>query len=389
MRALLGSALSAVIMLSGVVGPADAQDPRPRRASSLSIAGNGYGHGHGLSQHGAQSAAGRGLSHQQILKFYYPKLTKGSVGGNVSVLITADTTTDVMVQDRSSLTVKSLGNGSRYRLNTKAARWWRLLPVKNGRRTRIDFRGARGWKTLRSVPGEAQFDAGGRPLTLRTPAGKAAYRGVLRSAVPSSAPAARDTVNVVSLENYLKGVVPREVPAQWEPAAVRAQAVAARTYAAFERRQPLASHYQICDTSLCQVYGGYWAEQPESNRAIDATKKFVLLAGGKPAFTQFSASNGGYTSAGSFNYLPAKKDPYDTAYRGWTDTITAAEVEAALPAIGDLTSAEVLERDGNGAYGGRVVRIRINGSRTSTVLSGDTFRSYFGLRSTMFDVSAS
>ncbi len=139
---------------------------------------------------------------------------------------------------------------------------------------------------------------------------------------------------MLPLESYLKGVVPREVPAAWTPHAVRAQAVAARTYAAFERAQPLAEHYQICDTTQCQVYGGFTDEHPASNKAVQATKKRVLLAAGEPAFTQFSASNGGWTSAGAFDYLPAQEDPFDTAYQGWTDTVTAREVEQALPAIG-------------------------------------------------------
>ena len=392
MRTLFGLALT-VALLVPTAGSAQARDdglpggPTSREPVSVTITGNGYGHGHGLSQWGAQYAAGDGLTHQQILAFYYPGLKNGSIGGNVSVLLTADTSTDVMVADRSDLTVESLGTGKVHRL-TKNARWWRILPDQQGSRSTISFRGSSGgWKTWRTVAGEAQFDAGGKPITLRTPAGDRAYRGVLRSAAPSATSGRRDTVNVLPLESYLKGVVPREVPASWHPAAVRAQAVAARTYAAFERSQPLAQHYQICDTSLCQVYGGYTDEHPDSNRAVEATRKAVLLDGGEPAFTQFSASNGGYTSAGAVDYLPAKQDPYDKAYRGWKATVSAVAIERALPAIGTFRSLEVLERDGNGAFGGRVVRIEVVGSDASTVLSGDNFRSYFGLMSTMFETT--
>ncbi|CAN5435587.1 hypothetical protein BH11ACT8_BH11ACT8_10730 [soil metagenome] len=390
MRALLGTALTAALVTAvGLVPPsASARETdagHARRAAGVTLVGNGYGHGHGLSQWGAQYAAGKGLSHQKILAFYYPGLKKGSVGGAVKVLITADTSTDVMVKDRSGLKVRSLGNGKVYRL-TKNAVWWRILPDQRGKRSAIQYRGSRGgWKVFRTVAGEAQFDAGGSPITLHTPAGNVAYRGVLRSAAPSASSGKRDTVNILPLESYLKGVVPREVPAQWHPAAVRAQAVAARTYAAFERREPLARHYQICDTSSCQVYGGYSSEQPESNRAVAATKKYVLLAGGKPAFAQFSASNGGYTSAGAVSYLPAKRDPYDKAYRNWHATVSAQTIEAALPAIGAFRSVDVTERDGKGAFGGRVVQIKVVGSSGTATLTGDEFRSYFGLMSTMFD----
>ncbi|MGA8257074.1 MAG: SpoIID/LytB domain-containing protein [Nocardioides sp.] len=379
----LMAALGAVV---GSTGPAAAARPAAeRRADVVQVVGNGFGHGHGLSQWGAELAARQGATYSQILRFYYPGLKFGSIGGNVSVLISADTSADVIVSDRSGLEVRSLGNGKAYPLS-KPARLWRLMPVQGGKRTKISWRGSSGggWQTLRTVAGDAEFRAGSRPIALHTPEGIRSYRGSLRSARPSADSGQRDTVNVLPLESYLKGVVPREVPALWKPHAVRAQAVAARTYAAFERAQPLAEHYQICDTTQCQVYGGYTDEHPKSNQAIAATKKRVLLAGGQPAFAQFSASNGGFTSAGAFDYLPAQEDPFDTAYQGWTDTVTPREVEEALPAIGTFESAEVVARDGNGAFGGRATRVRITGSRTATTISGDDFRSFFGLRSTLF-----
>ena len=97
------------------------------------------------------------------------------------------------------------------------------------------------------MKGEAEISAGGRPVQLRTEQGGAVrYRGSLRSARPSDRSKRRDTVNVVSLESYLRGVVPREVPASWKPAAVQAQAIAARTYAAYERARPLAHSLPHC-----------------------------------------------------------------------------------------------------------------------------------------------
>ncbi|WP_323791582.1 SpoIID/LytB domain-containing protein [Nocardioides sp.] len=384
MRRLLGTLTTLVVLLGLVVlvGPASA-------ATSVSVTGNGYGHGRGLSQYGAKARAEAGQSYREILDFYYPGAEHETIGGKVSVLLSADTSKDVVVRDRSGLSLKSLGNGRTYALKKGKATWWRITPAKKGSASRIAFttKRTKKWRTLRTVPGAAQFTAGGKPIALRTPSGVRAYRGVLRSARPSGAKRERDTVNIVSLEHYLKGVVPREVPALWSAEAVRSQAVAARTYAAFERRMPLADHYQICDTTSCQVYGGFTDEHPASNQAIKATRKEILTSGGNPAFTQFSASNGGYTTGGTVDYLPAKKDPFDKAYRGWTATITDAQVSAALPAVGSLESIEVLARNGNGSFGGRVDSIRINGSKGSSTLTGDQFRSYFGLRSTMFKVS--
>ena len=126
----------------------------------------------------------------------------------------------------------------------------------------------RRWHDWRVVAGDAQFSAGGRPIRLRTPAGAVQYRGVLRSASPAGSTTRRDTVNVLPLDSYLQGVVPQEVPALWHPHAVRAQTIAARTYAAYERAHPIARHYQICDTGHCQVYGGYSVEHPAANDAV-------------------------------------------------------------------------------------------------------------------------
>ncbi|MDO9456751.1 SpoIID/LytB domain-containing protein [Nocardioides sp.] len=357
------------------------------RAATVRLVTNGFGHGHGLSQYGAQAQALAGRSTQQILRFYYPSLANGTATGTMKVLLSADTTTDVVVLDRPGLRVRSLGNARTYRLDKPAAaRRWRITPASGGRST-IAWKGARGsWHTARTVPGEAELSAGGQPVTLVTPSGRRAYRGALRSALPSAGARTRHTVNVVPLESYLRGVVPREVFPSWKPAALRAQAVAARTYAAFERADYSRRYFHVDDTTSSQVYGGVTNEVSSTDAAIKATARQVLTSGGRPAFTQFSASNGGWMSAGSQPYLVAKQDPYDDRYQGVTDSIAAGELERAFPAIGTFQRVEVVTRDGNGQWGGRVTLIRIVGSQTSTAVSGETFRSYFGLNSSWFDL---
>lgn len=359
--------------------------------NGLTLVGNGYGHGHGLSQYGAQGAASKGRTYRQILAFYYRGLHQGRATGDVKVLITADTSKDVVVRARPGLTVRPVGSGKPITLSGKKAKGvtsWRLLPTDGGRRTTVDGRRSGSWKRFGTLDGRAEFSAGGAPITLHTPSGDVAYRGRLRSAAPTGSPAARDTVNVLPLDSYLRGVVPREVPASWKPAALKAQAVAARTYAAFERSTPMASHYQICDTSLCQVYGGYGSEYASTNEAIAATAHQILTTKGHaPAFTQFSASNGGWTSAGSQPYLAARRDPYDQAYRHWTASVSAASLRKAFPGLGAFESAKVVERDGHGEWGGRVVSIELTFAGGTTSISGDDFRSYFGLRSSWFKLT--
>lgn len=361
-----------------------------RGPATLALEGHGWGHGHGMSQYGAQGAALAGLSHRRILDFYYPGTKRGTARGPVRVLLSADTSPDVVVRARSGLVVRSLRGGKPVRLTARKpqARRWKLTAA-SPTRTAISWKGAAGgWRKLRVVRGDAQFQAPG-PITLVTPDGRVSYRGALRSATARPGTRARDTVNVVSLEAYLRGVVPSEVIASsWDRDALRAQAVAARTYAAFERRRPLAGHYQICDTAQCQVYTGTTHEYPTTDAAVRATRGDVLLHRGRPAFTQFSSSNGGWAADGGFPYLPAQADPYDATPSNpnhtWRASVATTAIEAAWPAIGDFTGITVLSRDGNGDWGGRVTQLRVAGTAGSTTVSGDTFRSYLGLRSDWF-----
>ncbi|MGZ5417500.1 MAG: SpoIID/LytB domain-containing protein [Nocardioides sp.] len=356
------------------------------------VHGHGFGHGHGMSQYGAYGAALQGLTHKQILDFYYPGTSWSQVKGKVRVLITADSTADLVVSPAPGLTLRDRGDGATYELpDLEGVKRWRLN-VQDGR-TVVGYltdkwnRFAPGDKE--TLTGDGEFFADGA-LTLWTPAGSRSYRGVLRAASPSSGSRDRDTVNVLSMDNYVKGVIPAEMPASWATEAVKAQAVAARTYASWSRAQNASRYYQICDTTSCQVYGGVGGEDPRANAAVTATAKQVLTYDGKPAFTQFSASSGGWTSAGSVPYLPAKADPYDGHERNpvheWETTVDAGRLEKAYPAIGTLRRIRVVERDGNGDWRGRVWDIVLDGSKADRTMSGDSFRWMFGLRSSWFTI---
>ncbi len=347
----------------------------------LAVQGRGFGHGIGLSQYGALARANAGDTWKQILGFYYPGTSLGGAKGKIRVLLTGDTSADVRVRARSGLTVQSLGADRTWGLPAKVdgrtVSQWRITP--DGRRSQISAK-TRKWHDWRSAKGEAQFAADGDPITLVMPDGAHAYRGALRSTVSGDG---RDTVNVVPLESYVKGVVPSEVPALWPGDAVAAQAVAARTYAVHERADNASDPYDLCDTAHCQVYAGVAGEHPAANDDIGRTKGRVVTYGGAPAFTQFSASNGGYSVAGPNAYLVAKADAKD-AYPEWSTTVDGAQLSDLRPAIGDFESAEVTERDGNGAYGGRVVSMVIHGSLSDVTISGDQFRSFYGLKSSLF-----
>jgi stage II sporulation protein D len=351
------------------------------------VRGHGYGHGRGMSQHGAQGAALAGLDHDEILDFYYPGTETGTAPKRVRVLISSDTTSDLVVTARPTLTVLDRGTGDTTRLPTDlGATQWRI-DVAGGNRNVVDYLARGSWKRWRTLEGEGQFDAAG-PIELHTPAGRYTFRGQLRAAMPSSSSTSRDTVNIVSMNGYVRGVVPYEMPALWEKEAVRAQAVAARTYATWSRAENPDRYYQICDTTACQVYRGVNGEHPASNDATVATGRQILTYDGEPAFSQFSASSGGWTVAGSVPYLRAKKDPYDdwsgNSNHDWSVTLTAGAIERAYPSIGKLRRIRVTERDGNGQWKGRVLSMVLDGKRNDVRITGDDFRWKFGLKSNWF-----
>lgn len=390
-RSALAAAVLATALATAVLVPAPAHAADswkvPKRAT-VTFVGHGYGHGKGLSQYGAEGAARQGLGHRKILSFYYPGTRNGTAKGSIRVRLTALTSGVLTVRARSGLRVTDLGAGTTRRLPRPASHW-RLRADAAGD-TAVERRRNGTWRGWRTLSGPGQFSAGGAAVTAETPSGPRAYRGKLRL-VPGAS--GRDVVNVLGLDAYLRGVVPLEIPASWSPAAVRAQAVAARTYAAFERsaaRQQNGRRYDTCDTTACQVYGGKTAEHPASNAAVAATEREIRTHGGAPAFTQFSASSGGWTAPGSQRYLRAKRDPYDgwsgNPVHDWKVKVTDRAIERKYPAIGNLRRIVVNSRDGHGQWGGRIQTVTLVGNRGKVRMSGDDLRWDFGLRSTYLTV---
>ncbi|HEX7168552.1 MAG TPA: SpoIID/LytB domain-containing protein [Acidimicrobiales bacterium] len=213
--------------------------------------------------------------------------------------------------------------------------------------------------------------------------GVGTYPGVL-DVVPAAAGAPRGlaVVNEVGFEEYVAGI--SEVPSEWPIEALKAQAVAARTYALTTTKS--GAGFEHYPDTRSQVYGGVDAEHPASDEAIAATRRQVLRYDGEPAFTQFGSSSGGWTSAGSVPYLPAQADPYDgwsgNPNHDWSEKVTDARFESAWPGLGNLKRIVVPSRDGNGDWGGRVTTLRLVGSKATITVSGDTMRSVLGLRST-------
>ena len=358
-------------------------------ATSVTVSGEGYGHGHGMSQYGANAAAKRGLSTDQILRHYYPGTKGGKAGGQIRVLLS--TSPSLVVGTRSGLLASVVG-GRRWRLThlsnhaARTAKRWAITPV-SARQTRLSYRKGGHWRSFRVVSGQLQFSAGGAPMRLFAGRDSGTFRGTLRSAQPSSASADRDIVNVVPLESYVKGVVPNEMPALWAPAAVRAQAIAARTYAVHERMTLRPGWFDVYDTIGSQVYRGAGSEQRASNRAVTATRGRILTYGGRPAFTQFASSNGGYMLANSkAPYLVSGRDVYDPVNR-WTKTIAMSALKGRFMPNHPLASITVKTYPKAGGWVETVVFTSTKDSQGNVHTNNvpaDAFRTWAGLRSGSF-----
>ncbi len=157
-------------------------------------------------------------------------------------------------------------------------------------------------------------------------------------------------INVVNIEDYVKGVVPVEMSASWPLEALKAQAMCARNFVA----NHLNAHgdFDVCDTDHCQVYAGTSFATANSDAAVDGTAGKYVLYNDKPCTTFFYSSNGGATESSenvwvtALPYLVAKFDDYeqsvDTGKSNWTFTYTAAEITELLKKngyeIGTVTS---------------------------------------------------
>lgn len=221
------------------------------------------------------------------------------------------------------------------------------------------------------------------------------YRGMLAFSVNGST---MTGVNVIGLEEYLYGVVPSEMPKDYDTEALKAQAVAARTYAMTKLGAHTDSGYQLCDTTACQVYKGYSNEADTTTAAVDATAGEIACYNGSPIEAVFSASTGGYTenSENVWNapvpYLRAVPELGEYGDNSWTRTLTLDELTALLQAkgagIGTAKDIVITKL----STGGRVQELQIIGTSGTKTLTKETIRTYFSsacgtLPSKMFTIN--
>jgi stage II sporulation protein D len=329
------------------------------------ISGAGFGHGVGMSQYGAAGYARHGFSWQEILAHYYRGTTIGTVTpGQVRVLL---------APDQTSVSFSGVSQGCGYRLyegKTYSAR----VGAKG-----IELENAAGKKLAEC--GDA-LDAEGGPSFLL--GGKGEYRGVLELRPSSSG--GLNAINAVQIDDYVRGVVAAEMPSRFPPEALRAQAVAARSYALAETLSG-GEGYNLYDDTRSQVYGGVGAETAASDQATFETSRQVVVYDGKIATTYFYSTSGGHTEnvenvfgGDKVPYLRGVPDPYDGAspYHRWTETLTPAEMDSALSGLvkGSLEKIDVTKRGASP----RILSADLVGSDGTTIVSGETLASRLGLR---------
>ena len=207
------------------------------------------------------------------------------------------------------------------------------------------------------------------------------YRGRLQVAVKGSA---LQAINTVDLESYLPSVVGSEMPASWPQAALRAQAVAARTYAL--RQRSASQPFDVSATVASQVYKGVEAETPATREAVASTRGEVLMYGGSLVNAVFHSSSGGSTENSGdlwiqqLPYLVSVPDvDQDSPVSNWQQLLEPLALTKAFGEIGGANRIEILSTTSSG----RVRQARVIGPSGTLVLTGAELRSRLGLRSTL------
>jgi stage II sporulation protein D (peptidoglycan lytic transglycosylase) len=204
-------------------------------------------------------------------------------------------------------------------------------------------------------------------------------------------------VNVVELEDYLQGVLKDEIPPGWPAEAAMAMAIAARTYAVFQRQQNPSALFYLRATTASQVYGGAGGEDARTSWAVQATRGQILTFGGQPISAFYHSCSGGATENAldvfglNFDTVVGVKDDFslNCPYALWVERLTAQQVQRALAqagyTIGQILQLQVLAR----SRSGRILSLAVQHTQGRLVLEGKRFREALGnelIRSTDFEV---
>jgi SpoIID/LytB domain protein len=405
LRLPLRSALVLAASFAAIVTSAPRADAYP--SDRIQFAGHGWGHGRGLGQYGALGyAIDEDKPYSEILDHFYGGTSKGAKpDGLISVRLTSFDGKDIYVTAGAPYTIGANAFAAneigRIHRDPTTGTWTISRAPTLGAQCAGTFTPAQSALAPTTQP-EAKLvtayngdDVNQLLQAISCPdLTRRHYRGSIMAMVTENTSRA---VNFVMMEQYLRGVVPRESPASWGDLdsgrglnALKAQAVAARSYAWAEQRN---TKYKTCDTTACQVYGGAGLngariEHVNADKAVAQTGAEVrVFPSGGVARTEFSSSTGGYSAGGTFTAVPDSGDDVSSnPNHSWLTEVVVSKVQGAYPEIGTLQTIAVSSRNGLGDDGGRALQVKLVGDRSSVTVTADALRSKLGLKSDWYRI---
>jgi stage II sporulation protein D len=391
--------------------------PTPFHLSGFLFQGRGNGHGLGMSQWGARGRASAGDDYKKILAAYYKnsRIDSRDTLGTVRIALTHGpidlgrpwprvfgaipfVAEPVTVDGHPELSGDA-GSVLGFDVSQAGKPEAFLQSPDGNRRPSVSLDGA---LVIRSAS-----PAGIRTNILQTMGGdfrtgaeQWRYGGILRI-IPKGG-AAVLPVNVLPIEDYLKGVVPAEMPPYWGVEALKAQAIAARTYALRKIAAGRGGDFDLEGNQFDQAYSGLTNQVKASSDAVEATKGQVLTYNGQLLDALYMASGGGRTEnseygfihwnhglkpAANLPYLRGIVDPLDRAPSWQVGPFSAADAAQILrdndEDLGDrLIGIDVLQKGPSG----RVLGVRLRGSSKTDEISGPVLRAWFGLPDTLVEI---
>lgn len=368
--------------------------------------GSGWGHGVGMCQYGARGLAVKGFSHREILSYYYtntrvekrpcPQTARiGLIEGITEIHLRAESGSFNVATAQTPI------EGA----NIKAGETWIVALNQTGAFTIKTPSGQILNNREYGGPNEPLIITGDSPQSvLRLPQNKNCGLRRLQSATPLeirsySASAWRIRAVVTSqLEEYLCGLA--EVPGSWPAEAVKAQAVAARSYVVKNMGKHSRDGYDLCDETHCQYFVGFDKEKDSGwVNAVRETSGELLLWGSEIVNSVYCSSCGGHTDnnedvwfGSPVPYLRGVPCPYCldevNPNASWIVTLSREEIENKLAArglqIGRLNYVDLSDRSPSG----RVRKAMFTGTASSKTVTGESLRGLLGIKSAMVRIAS-
>lgn len=207
-------------------------------------------------------------------------------------------------------------------------------------------------------------------------------------------------INISAVEEYLRGVVPNEMSSSFNVEALKAQAVAARSFTLKNRNRHNSEGYDLCTTNHCQFYGGVDLAESITDELISKTRGEVLVIGEKIVDTNFHTDSGGMTESvtevwGTTAPHLQPVEELEKFTQHWTQEFTVADFSSRFGGnFGNLkqiklSPLKIGKATADRSISGRVKTAQIVGSKKTLQLTGNELRSKFSLPSTLFDMKIS